>query len=214
MRDIRRHPCDERRRRKAEEVKAEMRVERRGQFRTRQADSAAGHALPGKRDLRHDRGETERRHREIKCAKPQRRQSDDHAEHGTATPAIPSAAKTGTGGSTLPADENARGVSAEREQRDISDRELTGETDDQIERADQHPIDGGARRDQHPVIVAHERHEQSASGKPGSSGPAKAHDPHRASVPAPRVAVSLEIAIKLSGPSARRTCLGARQAAR
>ena len=66
------------------------------------ADTAAGDALPRQRDLRHDGGENQRRHREIEV-RMQRRQADDHAEYCTDHAAIGNAANTRTGGMTLPA---------------------------------------------------------------------------------------------------------------
>ena len=65
--------------------------ERRRERRAGDADAAAGHALPGQRDLRDDGREAERRHREIERAQPQRRQPDDQPEHAADTPAIASA---------------------------------------------------------------------------------------------------------------------------
>ena len=76
------HPGAQCRRNQAEEVEPHGGVERLRQDRAGHADAAAGHALPGQRDLRDDRGEAERGHREVEGAQPQCGQADDDAGDG------------------------------------------------------------------------------------------------------------------------------------
>ena len=81
--DIERHPSAERGKGEAEEVEARLGVERRRQDWAGDTDPAASHVGPSQRNLRDDGGETERRHREIKGAQPQRGQADKHAAQRT-----------------------------------------------------------------------------------------------------------------------------------
>ena len=104
MRDVRGDPGAEGRQREAEQVEAPRAVERRRHHRADDADAAAGHVLPGQRDLGDDGGEAERRHREVEGAQAQRRQADDHAEDARRhSRPRPRARNTLTGGMTLPA---------------------------------------------------------------------------------------------------------------
>ena len=140
----------------AEIIEAGGTAERIGKFRAGDADAATGHALPGQCDLGDDGRKAERRHREIEGAQPQRRQSDDHAEDGADDGRDRKRGEDRQCRQHIAGDEHARGVGAERQQRDIADRKMTGETDHKVETGDQHPIDRGAGADQNPVIIADE----------------------------------------------------------
>ena len=109
------------------------------------ADAAARHRLPGERDLRDDGRQSERRHGEVERAQPQRRKTGDEAEDG-AEHASRRQRQEGWDFRRHPAErQRARRVGADRQQRHPADRELAGETDDQIEACNQHPVDVDAR---------------------------------------------------------------------
>jgi hypothetical protein len=152
--DVAAHPGPERGEAEAEQVEAPGGVQRRGKFRPRKADAAAGDALPGQRDLRDDGGEAERRHGEVEGAQPQRRQPHHHAEHRADHGRDAERREGRHRLRDIARGQHARGVGAEREQRDIADGELPGEADDEVQARHQHPVDSRARADQRPVFVA------------------------------------------------------------
>ena len=132
-RDIRRHPCADRRQAEAEIVEAPLGGEGFREDRSGNADSAAGHALPGQRHLGHDGGEAKRRDGEIEGAQPQRRQADDQAEDGADHGRDRQRQIGRQRGRDVAGHENAGGVGAEREQCHPADRDLAAEPDDQVE---------------------------------------------------------------------------------
>jgi len=158
--DIGAHPGGEAGEDQADIIETPRRVEGGWKFRPGDADAAAGDALPGQRDLRDDGGEAERRHREIKRAQPQRRQPDDDAEHRADAARNHQRDEYRHRRHDIAGDQHAGGVGAERQQRDVTDGEMTGEADHQVEAGDQHPVDRGAGADQCPVVVADKRQDQ------------------------------------------------------
>ncbi len=128
--DVGAHPGAESGERNAEIVVAPRGIERRRKFRADNADAAAGDALPGQRNLGDDGGEAERRHREIERAQSQRRQADDHAEHGADESCDRQCREHRHRRHDIAGHQHAGGVGAEGQQRDIADGEMPGEADD------------------------------------------------------------------------------------
>ena len=125
--DVDRHPGADRRDGEAEIVEAPLGIERRRKLRPGHADAAAGHALPGERDLRDDGGKAERRDREIEGAQPQRRQSDDQPENGTDAASGQKRQIRVPGGPHVAGRKHGGDVGAERQDRDPADGKLAGE---------------------------------------------------------------------------------------
>src|SRR3984885_7210925 len=176
--DIERHPSAERGKGEAEEVEARLGVERSRQGWAGDTDPPASHAGPSQRNLRDDGGETERRHREIKGAQPQRGQADKHAAQRTGDT---SNAERGQRAEPAARDHDARRVGSDGQKADPSDSELASEANDEVEARDQHPVHRRARGYQDQEDVANRR-EGSGGGKDqriGKGSEARAHQTRR-----------------------------------